>query len=88
MGWDGIYVSLTPPTTRAPLAVLIIDKTVPKQVSFFWLTIVLVNFLFKHHYLRSLEDAEERYEDQYDSHGVLIKDQVMTRREEILQNCS
>merc|ERR1719507_1158009 len=39
---------------------------------------------------RSLEDAEERYEDQYDSHGVLIKDQVMTKREgsDIFQNFS
>ena len=27
MGWDGIHLSLTPPTTRAPLAVLIRMRT-------------------------------------------------------------
>ena len=40
--------------------------------------------------LVSLDDAEERYEDQYDSHGVLIKDQVVSKREgsDIFQNFS
>ena len=47
-------------------------------------------FSFKHHCLRSREEEGERYEDQYDSHGVLIKDQVVSKRDDadISQNCS
>ena len=45
---------------------------------------------FKHRIdlLRSLEDGGERYEDQYDAHGVLLNDQVMSKRgdSDILQN--
>ena len=46
-------------------------------------------FSFKHHCLRSREEEGERYEDQYDSHGVLIKDQVLSKRDDadISENC-